>query len=136
MHNQELEKLLISDCISGKRDAQYRLYKTYCKAMYNICLRIINDHDDADDVLQNAFIDVFSKLKMFKYESTIGAWIKRIVINNCINHLRKNKVVVQSFDNQLDIIDDSWDKDDVQLDISGVKRAISLLPDGYRIIFS
>lgn len=70
------DKNLIEQCIAGKRDAQYQLYKNYSKAMYNICLRMTGDQSEAEDVLQNSFVDVFTKLKMFRFESTPGAWIK------------------------------------------------------------
>ncbi|HRG41084.1 MAG TPA: sigma-70 family RNA polymerase sigma factor, partial [Saprospiraceae bacterium] len=79
---------LVQQCIAGSRDAQYMLYKNYNKAMYNLCLRIVGDQSDAEDVLQVAFVQVFTKIKEYRFESTLGAWIKRIVVNNCINHLR------------------------------------------------
>ena len=66
------DKMVIDGCIAGKRDAQYQLYKTYSKAMFNVCVRMINDVNEAEDILQNAFVDIFTKLKMFRYESTPG----------------------------------------------------------------
>lgn len=61
------------------------MYKLYSRAMFNVCLRMVKDELDAEDVLQNAFVDVFTKIGTFKFESSIGAWVKRIVVNNCIN---------------------------------------------------
>lgn len=128
------DKNLIDGCVAGKRDAQYQLYKKYSKAMYNICLRMVSDQSEAEDVLQNSFIDVFTKLKYFRFESTPGAWIKRIVVNNCINHLRKSKIEFQSTDYIPDVAD-TKETDDVSYNIDIVKKAINQLPDGYRMIF-
>lgn len=132
---QESDRLLIEDCVSGKRDAQYQLYKKYNKAMFNICCRMINDVGDAEDVLQNSFVDIFQKLKMFKHESTPGAWIKRIVVNNCINHLRRKKLEFKELDERVQVSDGS-DVEDVNFDVRVIKKAIENLPDGYRIVFS
>ena len=100
------DKIVIDGCIDGKRDAQYQLYKKYSKAMYNICLRMINDVKEAEDILQNAFVDIFTKLRMFRYESTPGAWIKRIVVNHCINHMRSKKLHLLLSEQLPDIVDE------------------------------
>ncbi|MGB4839186.1 MAG: sigma-70 family RNA polymerase sigma factor [Saprospiraceae bacterium] len=128
------DKLMIEGCIAGKRDAQYQLYKKYCKAMFNICLRMVNDVNEAEDVLQNAFVDVFSKLKMFRYESTPGAWIKRIVVNNCINHIRSKKMNLVASENIPELAEENHDNE-IQLNVSLIKNAIQKLPEGYRTIF-
>jgi RNA polymerase sigma factor (sigma-70 family) len=130
----ETDRRLIENCISGDRDAQYRLYRTYAKAMYNIARRMVPYDADAEDILQISFIDVFTKLNSYKFESTPGAWIKRIVINNCINHLRKKKLDTKEFDNNADIQDQEISDAEINVDI--IHKAIEMLPDGYRIIFS
>jgi len=83
---------IVEACKQGKRTAQFELYRLYAKAMHNICLRMVRNELDAEDLLQNSFIDVFSKMHTFQYKSSIGAWIKRIVVNNCINFLKKRKL--------------------------------------------
>ena len=85
----EIHRQIIEDCKLGKRKAQFRLYRLYAKAMFNICYRMVNNRADAEDLLQEAFTDAFIKLGSFRYESTFGAWIKSIVVNRCINHLKK-----------------------------------------------
>jgi RNA polymerase sigma-70 factor (ECF subfamily) len=130
---EEEEKALINACIGGKREAQYQLYKKYSKAMFNTCLRMVNDQSDAEDVLQNAFIDVFTKLKMFRFESTLGAWIKRIVINNCVNMLRQKKTSAFLVEALPEVEDNV--AEDFQPNVSVIKQAINQLPEGYRTIF-
>ena len=83
---------IVESCKKGNRQAQFELYRLYSKAMYNICLRMLKRSEDAEDLLQNSFCDVFAKLHTFRYQSTVGAWIKRIVVNNCINHLKKRRL--------------------------------------------
>lgn len=128
---------LIKSCLAGSRTAQRRLYEEYADAMYNVCYRMLQSHDDAQDALQMAFIKVFKNLGSFNYQSTPGAWIKRIVINQCINHIRANKMITQPIDEQA-VTDlsatDEVEIDDYLLDVGRIKRAISMLSDGYRQI--
>lgn len=128
------EKAMIEGCLSGSRDAQYELYKRYNKAMYNICLRMMNDRADAEDVLQNAFVEVFSKLKYFRHESAPGAWIKKIVINQCINHLRKRKIQYSDPEN---LVETAYEEEGLPtvLNVEVIRRCLEQMPDGYRTIF-
>ena len=71
---------------------RYQLYSLYSKAMYNICHRMTNMQEEAEDMLQESFSYAFSKLGSFRFESSFGAWLKRIVVNTCINHLKKRRV--------------------------------------------
>ena len=86
---------IVEKCKQGNRQAQFELYRLYSQAMYNICLRMLKNEMDAEDLLQNSFVDVFTKLHTFKYQSTVGAWIKRIVVNNCINYLKKRRLQIE-----------------------------------------
>jgi RNA polymerase sigma-70 factor (ECF subfamily) len=80
----DIHKDLIELCKVGNEKAQFRLYNLYTKAMYNICFRMMNNPEEAEDMLLEAFAETFQKLNTFRYESTFGAWIKRIVVNKCI----------------------------------------------------
>lgn len=77
----------------------------FAGAMYNICRRMMGNDDDARDVLQDAFIHVFTKIHSLHNDDIFPAWIKKIVLNQCINALRKNKGVFQEVDEHLDIAD-------------------------------
>ena len=87
----DLHKALVERCKHGDRKAQHELYRRYMQAMYHVALQITQDAMEAEDVLQEAFIRAFRNLKSFKGDSTFGAWLKRIVINTSINHLKKRK---------------------------------------------
>lgn len=98
---------IVRRCKRGDREAQNQLYRLYSKAMYNICLRMVNNDMDAEDILQMSFVDVFTKLDTFRFESTIGAWIKRIVINNCINHIKRKKLRFENLDDGYKEVEDN-----------------------------
>ena len=133
----DYEKQLVEACKRGDRAAQHTLYNRYAKAMYNTCLRMVRIQADAEDVLQNAFVDVFMKLDSFRFESTIGAWIKRIVINACLNHLKKRKMLTTDWDESIPIADETReDAGEQEFQLSRVRRAIEELPDGYRTVLS
>ncbi|HVM87159.1 MAG TPA: RNA polymerase sigma factor [Puia sp.] len=130
---------LVEKCKQGDRKSYAEIYRKYSKAMYNTCLRIVNHTGDAEDILQDAFVDAFASLESFQYKSTFGAWLKRIVINKSINHLRKKK---------MDLIDidktavgelpneETLDEKDVQLKVDEIKKAVKLLPNGYRTVLT
>ena len=130
---------LVVECKKGSRKAQYDLYKLYSKAMFNIALRIINDADEAADVLQEAFIDAFGRMADFRQETTFGMWMKQIVINKSISHLRKRKMNLISIDdaNLEDLADtEHEDMEELELQVKQVRAAIQQLPDGYRVVLS
>ena len=95
--------------------------------------------EEAEDMLQEAFADAFASLHRFRGESTFGAWLKRIVINKCINELKRRKVDLELRD---DIgrfegaHEDTSHHKDLQLEVARVMEAVKQLPDGYRVIFS
>jgi RNA polymerase sigma-70 factor (ECF subfamily) len=128
---------LIARCKAGDRDAHYRLYKMYCRSMYNVSYRITGRQEDAEDAVQEAFISAFKNLGSYRADATFGAWLKRIVVNKSINVLKKRK-------HDLIPEDEEWDLPEAErpgdykeeLTIERVKKAIEELPDGYRSVLS
>jgi len=130
---------LINECITGNRKAQYKLYQQYSKAMYNTCYRIMNNAEEAEDILQEAFVSAFKNLASFKYESTFGAWLKRIVVNHAINSLRKRKLQLISMSEtniEYESIENNLDVGNHTLSVAKIKKAMKELPEGYRVVFS
>ncbi|WP_298481057.1 RNA polymerase sigma factor [uncultured Maribacter sp.] len=82
---------LLQLCLDGKQSAQLEIYNLYYKAMYNTAIRIVKNSAEAEDVMQESFLNAFTKLHTFKAEVSFGAWLKRIVINNSIYHYRKQQ---------------------------------------------
>jgi RNA polymerase sigma factor (sigma-70 family) len=125
---------LIEECRKGSSRAQFRLYNQYSKAMYNIAYRMLNNREDAEDILQEAFIDCFRNISSFRFESTFGAWLKRILINKCINHLQKNKIDLTLTDN---LPANAYEEEEeTEYDITNIIKGIEKLPDGYRVILT
>jgi len=124
--------------MKGDVRAQYQLYSLYSRAMYNICYRMTNHKEEAEDMLQESFSYAFSKLGSFRFESSFGAWLKRIVVNTCINHLKKKRVdlVYMEQHNDPPPEEDFVDYEEIRLQVDGVMKAMEQLPEGYRIVFS
>src|SRR5512133_2730577 len=89
---------LIRECREGNTRAQFGLYNLYSKAMYNLAYRILNNREDAEDILQEAFTECFLKLDTFRFDSTFGAWLKQILVNKCINQIKKRKPLLTFMD--------------------------------------
>ncbi len=126
---------LIEECRQGNSKAQYRLYNRYAKAMFNLAYRMLNSREDAEDILQETFVECFRNLKSFRFESTFGAWLKRILINKCVNQTRKRKINLTLIDNfPADVSDD--EEDNTVYETAKIFKGIEMLPDGYRIILT
>ena len=129
---------LLSACKRQDQKAQLEIYNRYCKAMYNIALRIIGDPDDAEDVMQEAFIKAFANLHRFAQKSTFGAWLKRIVINESISWLRKNtKMQTVPIDERLSgqLETDTFEIPN-DADVKMLLQAVSELKENYRVAIS
>jgi len=130
---------LVVECKQGSKKACYELYRLYSKAMLNVAFRILNSMDEAEDVLQESFLDAFKKVKDFRQETTFGLWLKQIVVNRSINLLRKRKLDwVQMESEQLENIADEEpaDEEEMEYKVAQVKQAMQLLPEGYRVVLS
>ncbi|MEL7340657.1 MAG: sigma-70 family RNA polymerase sigma factor, partial [Bacteroidota bacterium] len=101
---------LVEACKAGDRNAQFKLYKLYSRAMFNICTRMLGDRAAAEDALQEAFVSVFTKLHTFQGRASLGAWMKRIVVNKCLSLLNRKKLFTETLDEQFhELEDDSGD---------------------------
>jgi RNA polymerase sigma factor (sigma-70 family) len=103
--------------------------------MYNVALRIVNFEEEAEDVLQDSFLDAFTRIDSFKGEATFGLWLKQIVINKSINQLRKRKVEFVNIE-ELDIAEENEEEGDQDWKIAEIKAAVALLPDRYRVVLT
>lgn len=107
------------------------MYDRYCDAMFTIAYRIINDFDNANDILQEAFIQIFRDIKKFRGDSTLGAWIKTIVVRTAIRKLKKENTFTQpGYNPNGETI--SWPE---EMQGDDLEKAILSLADGCRTIF-
>lgn len=129
---------MITDAVNPVVLSYKALYNQYSKAMYNTCLRIVNNKADAEDILQEAFVDAFKGLEGFQSRSTFGAWMKRIVINKSINKIKRQKqnwIDLEKTDAYLIPDKESDDEEEMEFKVEEIKKAIGLLPNGYRTVF-
>jgi len=104
--------------------------------MYSAALRIVNDDDEAEDVLQEAFLEAFTRIADFRGDTTFGLWLKKIVINKSINYLRKRKAEFVSLDDVELAEESSGSDEEVGWKVEEIKTAVSCLADGYRVVLT
>jgi RNA polymerase sigma factor (sigma-70 family) len=137
--SQDLQRQLVQECSKNNRRAQLKLYNLYAKAMYSICLNIIADTYLAEDLMQESFISAFKNIETFKGEVSFGAWLKKIVVNKCIDFIKKKKINFESIDKHQNIADDSENFDNeiiIKQKVDDIKKTVRELPEGYRTILS
>lgn len=126
-------KALVNRCKNNDRDAQLHLYRRYCDGMFTVAAAYMPTDADAEDVLQDAFIKAFQRIEQYKGEVTFGAWLKRIVINRCLDILRKNKQEFVGLP-EMEIKEETGENWQVSEGISkkAVLEKLRLLPSKYR----
>ncbi|MFZ0491139.1 MAG: sigma-70 family RNA polymerase sigma factor [Salegentibacter sp.] len=129
-----IQHQLIEACKQNSRRAQSKLYNKYCEGMYFVALRFMKDSMEAEDAMQEAFIKAFQKIHQFTGEVTFGAWLKRIVINKCIDKLKAKKLEFTALNEQVMGTveeEDDWHIDD-GIGIEEVKKQMEELPEKYK----
>jgi RNA polymerase sigma-70 factor (ECF subfamily) len=129
---------LVEACKRGDQKAQFELYRLYNAAMYNTTLRIVGDSDDAEDVIQEAFLKAFEKLDTYRGAVSFGAWLKRIVVNKALDFLRlkKEQLSLEDAGEVGEMVDEPVDTGEVEYRTEAIKKAIYDLPEGYRVVLS
>ncbi len=133
----DIHQPVVERCRLGDRKAQYELYKLYAKAMLNVAYRITNNQAEAEDVLQEAFLSAFRHIHAYKGDATFGSWLKRIVVHQALGVVRKRKVHFDEIGERdyADGDDGTGDRE-IEWEVERVRKAIALLPDGYRVVLS
>ncbi len=129
----EVERELVERCIRNDRIAQRDLYYRYCDAMFSTAYRIMSNRDDAQDVLQDAFIQVFRDMRQYRFESSLGSWIKTIVIRTSLRQLYKNRRL--EFTELDEVRSEGAILIPDTLSSEYLEKVILSLPDGYRTVF-
>ena len=132
---ENIHQEIIDHCKEGDQKAQFRLYKLYYKPMYSVCMRLINQADEAEDIMQEAFLNAFRNIDTYRGEVSFGAWLKRIVINRSLDHLKKKKLKLEEINDKTAQIAD-YQMEMKEGNVEVIKNAIQQLPDGYRVVLS
>lgn len=132
---QNIHQDVIERCRKDDTQAQFELYKLYYKPMYNVCLHLIGNSVEAEDVMQEAFLKAFTKISTYEGKVSFGAWLRKIVINRSLDQLKKRKVKFQELNEKIpDEEPDHIELSEIQME--QLKKAIQQLPDGYRVVLS
>ena len=135
--NQHQE--LIDLCRKRDQKAQFKLYKLYFRNMYNTSYRILANPLEAEDAMQEAFLSAFEKIDSYSGKVSFGSWLKRIVVNESLDHLRKRKAqLVPLTESEIEFLpeDEGKDMEEEKMKIEAIQSAIEKLPEGYRVVLS
>lgn len=126
----------LSDCIRGDVQRQQQLYDTFAPTMFGICLRYAGDYHRAEDILQEGFIKVFSRLDRFRHEGSFEGWLKRIFVHTAIEHYRKSLKFndVEDPDTLEQLVSPAVALSDLQA--SDLLQLVQELSPGYRTVFN
>ncbi|HRO75369.1 MAG TPA: RNA polymerase sigma factor [Crocinitomicaceae bacterium] len=138
------EKLdnIIQGCLREERTSQEALFKFFYSKMLTICLRYTSDRDTAQELLQDGFIKVFEKLRVYENTGSFEGWVKRIIVNTCIDYYRKAKRNPLLYDDDTAFKDEDFelqniDNEDLsELNTSVIMEEIANLSPAYRTVFN
>ncbi len=130
------ETELIEGCQRHNREAQHALYRTYSGKMYALCCRYVKDRMEAEDVLITAFTKIFVKIGQYKGEGSFEGWIRRVVVNESLTYLRRNKNMYLEMDIEAAAYEPDFNKLENQLEVNDLMKIIEDLPVGYRAVFN
>ncbi|MCD4664913.1 MAG: RNA polymerase sigma factor [Bacteroidales bacterium] len=131
------EEEIIEGCIKKKRKIQKALYQKYYKRMLGICLRYCTTKTEAEDIMLDGFMNIYSKIKLYNKKGSFEGWMKRVMINTAIDNFRKNKKHnyhsnIENFEEELVVNANLPEK----LTEKEILKTIQLLPQGYKIVFN
>lgn len=136
-------KTIVEGCIKGDRNSQQMLYKATYGKMLGMCMRYARDIDEAKDFLHDGFIKVFEKIKHFKHTGSIEGWIRRIIVNNTIDQIRKNKKMSFNSDSDYTILNltDNSSEDleklgNINISAARIIELIQELSPAYKTVFN
>lgn len=131
------EELMLAGCLRNNAAAQEALYNRFSPRMLGVCYRFAKNREDAEDMLQEGFIKVFTQIHQYRNEGALEGWIRRIIVHTCINNLKKNK----KFADSLDIIHAKsiYINEEFIPSIMQAKQVVEcirMLPIGYRTVLN
>lgn len=131
LHNSE--KQLINRAAENSREAQHKIYEMFAPKMLSVCRYYINDINEAEEVMLNGFLKVFTNIKTFQNKGSFEGWIRRIMTRESISFLRSKKQIGYKDELPENLSDDIYEE--VELDLELIQELIDRLPEGYRMVF-
>ncbi|MCK9401802.1 MAG: sigma-70 family RNA polymerase sigma factor [Chitinophagaceae bacterium] len=131
------EQAIITGCLHNDASAQRELYNRYSPKMLSVCYRFGQSREDAEDMLQEGFIKIFTQIHTFQNKGAFEGWIRRIVVHTCINFLKKHKKFNESVDlayaNYIQVREETVPS---IMQARQIIECIRLLPVGYRTVLN
>ncbi|TAF67691.1 MAG: RNA polymerase sigma factor [Cytophagales bacterium] len=128
---------LIEACKNQDAIAQRKVYEKHASKMYAVCLRYLKSDAEAEDILTQGFLKVFSKINLYKGEGSFEGWIRRIMVNECLNHLRRTRAMLMTVSIEKAQYYEADSTDTLhQLEAEALMECLQRLPDGYRTVFN
>ncbi len=128
-------KKQIRRALQGNRRAQFELYQNFAPKMLSVCRQYLKSVALAEEVMSNGFLKVFTRLDSFKHEGSFEGWIRRIMVNECISQLRKEKRLHFQDSEILENSTAHVSYMETELEVEAIQKLIDSLPDGYRTVF-
>ena len=130
------EHQLIEDCLKGNAKSQRKLFHRFAGKMMTVCRRYACDQTEAEDILQEAFIKIFTNIAQYRFEGSFEGWIRRIVVHSALKFLQKKRIRFTDIEMEADTLP-SRDVDAfAALSAEDLMKIIGSLPDGYRVVFN
>jgi RNA polymerase sigma factor (sigma-70 family) len=130
------EDELIKGCLKRNRNAQQQLYDLYSSKMYALCYRYVRHPMEAEDVLVMAFTKIFDRIEQFKGEGSFEGWIRRVMVNEALTHLRKSRAMYVETELEQADREPDYDRLSDHLEAEDLQKMIQELPPGYRLVFN
>lgn len=130
------EATLIRDCLRNEESAQKAFYERFSARMLGLCYRYTGSREDAEDVLQEGFIKVFTRLEQYRFSGSLEGWIRKIMVNTAINHLKKNRYFQREMEMENAVELSAAAQADQGMQAKEVIETIGALPAGYRTILN
>jgi RNA polymerase sigma factor (sigma-70 family) len=128
---------LVKNCIDNNRQAQQQLYAMYASNMLGLCYRYTKSLHDAEDILQEGFLKVYSKLHQYKFEGELGAWIRKIMVNTALTYINKHSKYKHNFNiNNLALHPIETQQPDINVNIKDMVECIRKLPTAQQTVFN
>lgn len=127
---------LVKQALKGVRSAQEKLYKQFSGKMFAVCLRYFSDRMEAEDVLQEGFIKVFTHLEQYSGTGSLEGWIRRVIVNTALEKLRKKSFLYPLSDSEHEVAENSSNHAFSNLESMELLKLVRSLPQGYRVVFN
>ncbi len=130
------DEKLVAGCKKQNRKAQKYLFEHNAPVMILVCKRYIKDADQAEEVMLSGFMKVYDKIDQFKFQGPLQSWIRKIMVNECLGWIRKNRMMYREVDIEELTIEPDLQRLENQLEVQDLMNLIQMLPQGYRTIFN